>query len=479
MSESNPSILLVDDDPDLLEVMSLLLRSLPYELHQVTNTKDALKYLLDTKPSLILLDLQLENSSGYDLLQYCRNEPQLSVTPIIIISSHDAQTEYPMCLINGADDYIQKPIDGKTFTLKVASQLQINRVNLYNAEVNRFRNLNIHNNNGYLEIDNDSKILWMNQWCIDLLLSQSLKEKNLREYLMKANFEVRYSDIATHLFSSTENDPFYLVQKNPVSEKRYMHKLLVISRKKYWNGTSLLIEIIPVQEELSNLTKEIMFEQFICHKINTPLNHLILPVQLLRTFELPADVEDLCEVIEDAAKEINNKVRDVINYLSAYDCNLGKELSISYRNFENIIREFASQNNNVRLHFNIPNKNFVLKITKEVIEIVLTELMENSTKHSDNKDLKITINILTEDNTKLKLFFADNGKGLKKEDFEKALKSYTQLEKYQTGNKPGMGLGLTKIKELLKFYQSTLHYSNQRLSTGLIVLLTFQCIIDD
>jgi DNA-binding response OmpR family regulator len=98
--------LLVEDDA---AIRGALIRVLTEHGHAVTSTASAmtaLRYVLDTPPDLVLLDLGLPDLSGYEALRMMR---AVSAVPVVVVTAHDDEQEIIRVLDAGADDYIVKP----------------------------------------------------------------------------------------------------------------------------------------------------------------------------------------------------------------------------------------------------------------------------------------------------------------------------------------------------------------------------------
>ena len=99
-------ILIVDDDANIAELISLYLMKECYETMIVGDGEEALKRFPDFKPNLVLLDLMLPGMDGY---QVCRELRTSSQVPIIMLSAKGEIFDKVLGLDEGADDYIAKP----------------------------------------------------------------------------------------------------------------------------------------------------------------------------------------------------------------------------------------------------------------------------------------------------------------------------------------------------------------------------------
>ncbi|ESZ78463.1 response regulator transcription factor [Mesorhizobium sp. L103C105A0] len=107
MTNSNVSILVVDDEPPIRKLLRVGLGSQGYAVSEAPNAKAAIQLVDAQKPDLILLDLGLPGMGGLDLLRKWRDEG-LDV-PVVILSSRTDEAGIVAALELGADDYITKP----------------------------------------------------------------------------------------------------------------------------------------------------------------------------------------------------------------------------------------------------------------------------------------------------------------------------------------------------------------------------------
>ena len=114
-------ILIVDDDTNIAELISLYLTKECYETRMVHDGESALRELTLFQPNLILLDLMLPGMDGY---QVCREVRTKSQVPIIMLSAKGEVFDKVLGLELGADDYIVKPFDTKELVARVKANLR-------------------------------------------------------------------------------------------------------------------------------------------------------------------------------------------------------------------------------------------------------------------------------------------------------------------------------------------------------------------
>ena len=113
-------VLVIDDEPDNIGVVELVLGFYGAEVHQATSGTAGLQALEALTPNMILLDIQMPDITGFELLPRLRQDPRLTSIPIIAVTAHAMAGDQARILEAGFDGYIPKPIDA----MKLADQLK-------------------------------------------------------------------------------------------------------------------------------------------------------------------------------------------------------------------------------------------------------------------------------------------------------------------------------------------------------------------
>ena len=117
------SILIVDDHPANVKLLSVLLRTRGYQLRTAFDAGEALTVLSDFHPQLILLDLQMPGIDGLALTRWLRENPKYRDVIIVAVTAYAMNGDAARARAAGCDGYITKPIDTRTFLGTVASYL--------------------------------------------------------------------------------------------------------------------------------------------------------------------------------------------------------------------------------------------------------------------------------------------------------------------------------------------------------------------
>ena len=124
MSNEKVRILVVEDEPSIVELVSYTIREAGWLPVPVTNSQDAWDEISARIPQLILLDWMLPDQSGLRLLSRLRADRQFSSLPVIMLTAKSMEEDKIAGLNNGADDYVTKPFSPRELTARINALLR-------------------------------------------------------------------------------------------------------------------------------------------------------------------------------------------------------------------------------------------------------------------------------------------------------------------------------------------------------------------
>ncbi|ADL52204.1 response regulator transcription factor [Clostridium cellulovorans] len=138
---NNGTILVVDDEKEIRELIEIFLKNEGYTVVKATNGVETLEILENTIVDLIILDIMMPKMDG---IEACLNIRKNRNMPIIMLSAKNQDMDKILGLTSGADDYVEKPFNPLELLARVKSQLR------------RYKKLNVgsENKEGVIEIDN-------------------------------------------------------------------------------------------------------------------------------------------------------------------------------------------------------------------------------------------------------------------------------------------------------------------------------------
>ncbi len=122
------NILVVDDTPDNLRLLSAMLTQMGYEVRRVINGQTALKTAQAAPPDLILLDIMMPDMNGYEVCQHLKASEQTRDVPVIFISALDEVLDKVKAFAVGGVDYITKPFSEEEVFARVENNLTVRRL---------------------------------------------------------------------------------------------------------------------------------------------------------------------------------------------------------------------------------------------------------------------------------------------------------------------------------------------------------------
>ena len=127
---SAPSILIIDDDPDFVEVTKVLLETKQYNVRFAYNPEEGLAKLEEETPDALILDVMMgKGAEGFVLARKIRKDPRFEKMPILMLTSMREQTgfDFPGQRIHSkflpVDDYVEKGVEPQVLLKKIEHQL--------------------------------------------------------------------------------------------------------------------------------------------------------------------------------------------------------------------------------------------------------------------------------------------------------------------------------------------------------------------
>jgi DNA-binding response OmpR family regulator len=120
-------ILVVDDEPDVVSLLTLMLKSHGYEVIAATDGQSGLEKARSEIPDLILLDIMLPRLDGYKVARMLKYDEKFRHIPIIMLTAKVQEKDREVGMEMGADEYMTKPFDTGVLLAKVKAILELKR----------------------------------------------------------------------------------------------------------------------------------------------------------------------------------------------------------------------------------------------------------------------------------------------------------------------------------------------------------------
>jgi len=123
-TSKKPKILVVDDEPDVVELIEFNLKGAGWDVITAADGEEALKKARAVPLDLIVLDVMLPEVDGLEVCKQLRNDPSTAAVPIIMLTAKAAEIDRVLGLELGADDYVTKPFSPRELVLRVKGLLR-------------------------------------------------------------------------------------------------------------------------------------------------------------------------------------------------------------------------------------------------------------------------------------------------------------------------------------------------------------------
>lgn len=158
MENKDVKILIVDDEPDILEILEYNLLKEGYQIFKATNGQEAIDQAKKITPHLILLDIMMPDLDGIETCRELRNLPQLEDSLVAFLTARNEDYSQIAGFDVGADDYIKKPIKPRVLVSRVKGLLRRYAGSKENAQIMQVGNLKI-NLEEYLVYKEDEQVI--------------------------------------------------------------------------------------------------------------------------------------------------------------------------------------------------------------------------------------------------------------------------------------------------------------------------------
>jgi DNA-binding response OmpR family regulator len=177
------SILVVEDEPSICEVVGLYLKRAGYQVAMVDDGHKAIRQIEEQMPDLLILDVMLPGMNGYDVIRWLRDR---SDTPVIMLTARREEADRIAGLEMGADDYVVKPFSPQELVSRVRAVLRRSQCGNAGAEdALEFADLSISSQSRQVSLQGQDITLTSKEFDLLLLLAQHPRQVFTREQLLE------------------------------------------------------------------------------------------------------------------------------------------------------------------------------------------------------------------------------------------------------------------------------------------------------
>ena len=191
-----PSVLVVDDEPRVLDALRAVLEGRGYAVRTARNGRLALEAISDARPDVVLLDLAMP---GLDGVEVCRRLRAWSQIPIVVLSARTEERQKVEALDAGADDYVTKPFGTEELLARLRAALRRERARLADEPVIRAGGLTIDQPARRVSVDGAEVHLTRTEYDLLRLLASNPDRVLTHRYLLTTVMGPGYGDALDNL----------------------------------------------------------------------------------------------------------------------------------------------------------------------------------------------------------------------------------------------------------------------------------------
>ncbi len=462
-------ILAILANPSLQKEMDELLRHTPFRLEFASTAEEGLRRAEELLPTIVLLDID-PALECYETCRRLRANRVLSHIPILMLHSRQNRDERAAGLSAGADDFIEKPLDGLELLSRLGTITRLNTQRVLLLHLSRFTWMADHAQEGYLLLDRPGNILYANECALELL---NLDDDYIGLPFMTAverTYLPEPESVWQHWLA--EPEPCFLVQpETPTARAAWV----ILEAHEIDLGTDYqrIARLRDVTERMSIYQDMRRFHTVVAHKLRTPMSIMVSNLSIIKNKMDRMSPEEIREYAQGAlggAERLANEIRKILTYIDApLALNLGKPARLDI--LPDMLAETCRLLELEQVILSLPEylRGQTIALTPDALEMILHELLENARKFHPKHAPIVDISIGQTDPGFINIRVADNGMNLTPEQLRWAWLPYVQGEKDFTGELPGMGLGFPMVATLLWKAGGDLRLRNRPDRPGVIV----------
>jgi len=428
-SDTDSTILVILANQHLRQEMDELLRGTPLRIEFADSATQGIEKAEALLPVTIVIDID----PALDSFETCRRLRATRLfrnTPVLMLSARENRDERAIALSAGADDFLEKPLDGLELLARLGTLSRLNAQRLLVSHLTRFSWMVDHAQEGYLLLDRAGAILYANERAIELLnLAEDFTGLSFGSAVERIYLPEPASVWANWLM---EPEPCFLVQpETPTARAAW----IVIEALEMDLGTDYqrVVRLRDVTERMSIFQDMRRFHTVVAHKLRTPMSIMVSNLNIIKNKLDMMSPEEIVEYTRGAvggAERLANEIRKILTYIDApLALNLGEPARL------NILPEILAETSKllgleqVILSFPEHLRENLIALTPDALEMILHELLENARKFHPTHAPTIEVSVSQTTPGLINIRVADNGINLTVEQLRWAWLPYVQGEK--------------------------------------------------
>lgn len=465
VGSSKGDILVIDDTPENLHLLSAMLTAQGYKVRSVTKGSTGLRGAQAAPPDLILLDIKMPEMSGYEVCQHLKADDRTRDLPVIFISALDDVLDKVKAFAVGGVDYITKPFQVEEVLARIENHLTIRRLRLSLQEQNFQMQQEIRSRQQAEEkfakafrsspnpiaittflqrrfIDANSSFLRMSGYSLQEVIGHTAAELNL------GVTQEMYDNALQKLLQTgaLHNQEFEFRTKS--GEVRIV--LLSIELIEL-SGIQCALNIINDITERKRLEDE--FISLVSHELRNPLTSLVGSLDLLGTGNLGTLTSKGQQVLNIAIANTERLIRLVNDILDLERMKSGKVTMEKVKcNCQDLLIQAAEamQGMAEQAQITLVTKTLTAELLVDPDRILqtLTNLISNAIKFSEPGSTVWLLAQLHSDHIQIQV--QDQGRGIPVDKLQTIFERFQQVDASDSRKKGGTGLGLAICRKIIE-----------------------------
>ncbi len=457
-------ILVIDDTPENLALLSQILKDKGYKVRSVTKGSTGLRGAKAAPPDLILLDVKMPEMNGYQVCQHLKADEITCDIPVIFISALGDVLDKVKAFEVGGVDYITKPLQVEEVLARIETHLTIRRLQQQLQTNNRQLQQEISEKTAAEEKFTKAFSLSPNPIAIATLAENRFLDIN-RSFLEMSGYSQPeiINELATKLnlwINPQYDDSVKILLKNgslhnqecQIRTKQGEIKTGLLSIELIeLDGIACTLNIINDITERKRLEDE--FISLVSHELRTPMNSIIGTLDLLNTQQLGTLTDKGKQIINIAINNTERLIRLVNDILDLERIKSGKITMqpAKYNASELLIQAAQAMQSmayTAKISLNVEPISVEIIVDSDRILQALTNLLSNAIKFSEPGKTVCLRSIIKSDYLQIEV--QDSGRGIPSNKLQLIFERFQQVDASDSRSKGGTGLGLPICRSIIE-----------------------------
>lgn len=454
-------ILIIDDDKNINHALKKFVELLGYDGINAYTGEEGLKLIIREKPDLVLLDIVMPAMSGFEVCRQIRERDDTRHILVIMLTSLGDRNDRIMGIEAGCDEFAHKPVSFEELKVRIKSLLKINYYRSKVDEKEKFERTVQAVNDGIFVLDKNFRIVEANPCGLRLMNISDSEARGLDIFkYMKKDFVLNLSGDITN--PPKKNDITFEIRRPETEEVKDF--FLLVRVQYLYDPSGTLASSIMTIHDITELKKEEHikrnFISLISHKLLTPMTIVLGSQYVLKRqgFDnYTPEQRKLINQIFTHTNHLNELIEKLILFMEIFSGTFTEQKEyINITDFlQKIVTRYFSSIKKEGIHYQLdmPDREIRVLMVPRHLELIVLNLINNAIQHNTKKNKEVEIKLVppsAQNGSEAVMVVKDNGAGIPPEEYQNIFGAFYQVEKYFTGQKEGIGVGLALVKQLVE-----------------------------